>query len=60
MGWFESKYGEKARGRPTGVLEFETRETEKDSETMGGVPNVTDHAYIGKVVERLRAQWSAM
>jgi thioester reductase-like protein len=59
LGWFESKYGDKASYAPKGILEFETEETGKASETLGSVPGVTDHAYVGKVVERLRERWAS-
>jgi hypothetical protein len=60
LGWFESKYGEKARGKPKGVLDFETGETERGSEMMGRVPDVTEKEYVAKVVERLGQRWGSV
>ncbi|KAH7079432.1 hypothetical protein FB567DRAFT_532567 [Paraphoma chrysanthemicola] len=59
LDWFESKYGHGASTGKKGVLEFKTIETGKDSATLGAIPDVTEKAYIGKVVDRLRAQWAA-
>ncbi|KAF1952583.1 acetyl-CoA synthetase-like protein [Byssothecium circinans] len=57
--WFESKYGYGARGKKTGVLEYETGETARMSATIERLPDVTDRAYVGRVVGRLRRHWGA-
>jgi thioester reductase-like protein len=58
LDWFESKYGEKAALKPSaGPLVYETARTERDSETLKGVPDVRDKAYVGRMVGRLRGKW---
>lgn len=57
LDWFEGKYGKGATGKKSGVLEFETQETAKASESMRTIPPVTDVGYLKKVVERLRGEW---
>ncbi|KAF4554523.1 Non-canonical non-ribosomal peptide synthetase-like protein 4 [Elsinoe fawcettii] len=57
LDWFESKYGSKAAAKPKGALLHETKETGKESETIGKVPSVTDAEYMGRVVARLRRGW---
>ncbi|KAF2827772.1 acetyl-CoA synthetase-like protein [Ophiobolus disseminans] len=59
MDWFESKYGHGASTTNKGVLEFVTDQTRRDSETVGSVPDVTDTAYLSKVIERLKKHWNA-
>jgi thioester reductase-like protein len=58
LAWFESKYGEEARRKPKGVLEFETKETERGSETLKRVCDVTESEYVGTVVGRLMTRWA--
>jgi hypothetical protein len=38
-------------------LVYETGRTERDSETLKGVPDVRDKAYVGRMVGRLRGKW---
>jgi hypothetical protein len=59
LDWFESKYGHGASTTKKGVLDFATDETRMDSETLRNVPDVTDKAYVSKIVERLRNRWNA-
>ena len=59
LDWFESKYGHGASTANKGVLDFITKETGRDSETLGNLPDITDKAYVNKVVERLRKHWNA-
>lgn len=57
LDWFESKYGGKASQKPKGALTYATCKTVQESETLGRVPDVTDSAYVTRVVERLRRHW---
>ncbi|KAF2642844.1 acetyl-CoA synthetase-like protein [Massarina eburnea CBS 473.64] len=59
LDWFESKYGHGASTKKKGLLVYETKETAKRSEAIQRVPDVTDRAYIGKVVDRLKRHWVA-
>jgi len=59
LDWFESKYGHGASTANKGVLEFVTDQTRRDSETVGRIPEVTDTAYVSKIVGRLRKHWNA-
>ncbi|KAF2023697.1 acetyl-CoA synthetase-like protein [Setomelanomma holmii] len=57
LDWFESKYGRSVSTGNKGVLEFVTEETGKDSVTLGRIPDVTDRAYMSKVINRLKERW---
>ncbi|KAF1970887.1 acetyl-CoA synthetase-like protein [Bimuria novae-zelandiae CBS 107.79] len=59
LDWFESKYGHGASTKSKGPLEYQTQQTGKKSESMGGIPCVTDVGYVKLVIDRLQAQWAA-
>lgn len=57
--WFESKYGHGASTKNEGLLVYQTEETSAKSESMRGIPSVTDVEYVRKVIERLQEEWRA-
>lgn len=57
LDWFESKYGYGATTAKKEVLDFVTTKTRRDSKTLGNVPDVTNRAYVTKVIERLMKHW---
>jgi thioester reductase-like protein len=59
LDWFESKYSDEAleRNKGKGPLVYLTEDTAKASETMGILPDVTDTAFVRKMVDRLRVHW---
>lgn len=60
LDWFEGKYGVKAASSAEkGVLEYLTDRTKEDSATLRSVPDVTDVAYVKKVVGQLEKSWTA-
>ncbi|KAL6704711.1 hypothetical protein ACN47E_007993 [Coniothyrium glycines] len=58
LDWFEGKYGAKASSKQSGVLEYLTSETKKESNTINNVPDVANRVYIDKVVRRLQKRWA--
>lgn len=56
--WFESKYGHGKTTTQGGVLAYLTDKTEKHSEALRSVPDVTDVALIGMMLNRLRKHWT--
>lgn len=59
LDWFESKYGESAKGKKKGILEYETKQTAEKSNTISNLPDVTNREYVSKVIGRLRRHWDA-
>jgi thioester reductase-like protein len=59
LNWFESKYNDEAleRSKGKGPLVYLTEDTAKASETMGHLPDITDTAFVKKMVDRLRLHW---
>ena len=57
--WFESKYGGAASTKPKGPLEYVTEETSNDSESLAQIPDVTESAYMGMVIDRLKKRWAS-
>lgn len=58
LDWFESKYGSAASTKPKGPLEYLTKETGKDSVSLGQIPSVTDSKYMSMVIDRLKKRWA--
>lgn len=61
LDWFEGKYGTGAAktSAEIGRLEYLTSETQKDSESLRHVPDVTAVPYVRMMVDQLKAHWKA-
>ncbi|KAH6653363.1 hypothetical protein BKA67DRAFT_518762 [Truncatella angustata] len=57
LDWFEGKYGAGARARPSGSLTHQTDATQRDSETLRNVPDVTDVKFVQLLIQKLRERW---
>lgn len=57
LDWFESKYGCGMNPENVGPLEYQTEETEKASETIRNVQDVTDKAFVALLLKWLTPRW---